>query len=83
MSYARGVPVKKMRLKTFGDFADNLCRTFKHINSKSSRLDIVFDLYLPSSIKSSERKRRCGKKDPNEITISNSDTPLPTDMDQF
>ena len=42
----------------------------------------MFDLYLPTSIKSSERSRR-QNVDPIEVTISNPLTPIPVELDQF
>ena len=82
MAYAREVAVKQLKLETFGDFAENLLRTFFHISKGCGRIDIVFDLYLEQSIKSSERLRR-GKCDPIEVTVNQSEKPLPVEMERF
>ena len=82
MAYARKVPIRNLKLKTFGEFAEFMSCSFDKMSSKSGRVDIVIDLYLPTSIKSSERSRR-QKVDPIEVTISNPLTPIPVELDQF
>ena len=77
MAYARKVPIRNLKLKTFGEFAEFMYCSFDKMSSKSGRLDIVFDLYLPTCIKSSERSRR-QKVDPIEVTISNPLTHIPS-----
>ena len=57
MAYARKVPVKKLKLKTYEDFAKNLWNTFTALSKDWERMDIVFDLYLSNSIKNHERTR--------------------------
>ena len=70
MAYARKVPI-----------AEFMYCAFDKMSIKSGRLDIAFDLYLPTSIKLSERSRR-RKVDPIEITISNPLTPIPVEPGQ-
>ena len=83
MVYARKVQVKKLNLKTFGDFLENLIRTFSFLSNDCRRVDIVFDLYNEQSIKYYEHTRR-GKSDGGiKINIRRLDQPLPTDMDKF
>ena len=82
IAYARSVPIKSKILKTFGEYAQDLYCTFERIIRKSGRLDIVFDLHLPASIKSSERNRRM-MQDPTEITIYCLSTPIPVEIDRF
>ena len=82
MAYARKVPVKKLKLKTYGDFVKKLWNTFSYLSRYCNRIDIIFDLYLQHSIKQFERDRR-GKHDAINTTISQVDQPLPVDMDRF
>ena len=82
MSYARKVPVKKLKLKSFQDFAMHLWGTFSNLSKDCDRTDIVFDLYLPHSIKQHERNRRIKIAGIN-TNISGSEQPLPIDMDRF
>ena len=59
MAYARKVPIKNLKLKTFGEFAEFMYCSYDKISSRNGRLHNVFDRYLPTSIiKSSERSRR-------------------------
>ena len=58
MGYTRKIPVKKQKLKTFHDLFKSLWSTFKNLSVTCSRMDIVFDLYTESSIKSLERDCR-------------------------
>ena len=82
MGYTRKVPVKKMKLNTYADFANTLWKTFLNLAVGCSRIDVVFDLYLQQSIKQDERKRR-SKTDAIETTISHLEQQLPVDMDKF
>ena len=82
MAYARKVPLKKLKLRTFEDFANNLWKTFRYLSRDSSRIDIVFDLYLKDSVKQYERDRR-SKTDPINTSIRRRDQPLPVEMDRF
>ena len=58
MGYARKVPIKEMKLKTYRDFARNLWNSFQSYSSTSNHTDIVFDLYKDLSIKGNEHNRR-------------------------
>ena len=55
---------------------------FLRICKESTRIDIIFDVYLRHSIKQGERNRRC-KEDPIETNIGTSKQKLPVDMDRF
>ena len=59
-----------------------ITKTFSRLSKASSRIDIVFDVYLRYSIRQSERNRR-SKLDPIEIRIATVKQPLPVDMDRF
>ena len=82
MAYARKVPVKKLNLKTFGDFVQNLWKTFCYLSKDAKRIDIIFDLYIDDSIKQFERNRR-SKSESIETTIKRNDQPLPKELDKF
>jgi len=58
MAFSRRVPVKKLKLVTYEDLFKHLFGTFKRHSTNSKRIDIVFDIYLDSSIKQHERTRR-------------------------
>ena len=58
MAYVRKVPVKKAKLKTYGDMTKHLWNTFTKLASDYAKIDIVFDLYTTFSIKETERNRR-------------------------
>ncbi|KAG1651294.1 hypothetical protein GQR58_027289 [Nymphon striatum] len=81
MAYARKVAVKKLKLKTFGDMAAQLWKTFSAMASTCKRIDVVFDVYEAGSIIDFERLRR-STVDPIEVSINRSDTPLPIDIDR-
>lgn len=82
MAYARKVPTKKMRLVTYEDFFRALWKTCSRLSKGSTRIDIVFDVYLRYSIKQGERNRR-SKLDPIETSIATVEQQLPVDMDRF
>ena len=82
MGYARKVPTKKLKLKTFSDLAAQLWSTFQGLSRTCIRTDIVFDLYRESSIKGSERKRR-SKTAGIYTTVAKGDLPLPVEFDKF
>ena len=60
MAYARRLDsrIKKLNLKSYNDAMQNLWENVWKLGSHSDRIDIVFDLYKPDSVKASERKRR-------------------------
>jgi len=82
MAFCRKVPIKKMKLCTFEDLFKSLWFTFQHLSSKSSRLDIVFDIYLENSVKQQERDRRI-KKQVTETIITNVQQALPVEIQSF
>ena len=82
MGYARKMPTKKMKLKSFGDLMKCLISKFKSLAETCTRVDIVFDLYRENSIKSHERKRR-STKSCIATSVSHHDQPLPVDIDAF
>ena len=82
MAYACRVQVTKLKLATYGDFFTQLWGTFSYLSRDCSRIDIIFDLYLPKSIKEYERNRR-GKFDAISTNITRLDQPLPVDMNRF
>ena len=56
---------------TFGHFADTFCNSFTGPNE----IYVIFDKYMPGSIKSHERMRRAGGLVPKHHTLS-KDTPI-------
>ena len=58
MAYVRKVPVKKAKLKTYGDMTKHLRNTFTKLASDYAKIDIVFDLYTTFSIKETEQNRK-------------------------
>ena len=53
MAYAKKVPVKKTKLKTYGDIAKHLWNTFKNLTNSYATIDIIFGLYISCSVKDS------------------------------
>ena len=82
MGYAKKVPVKKQKFKTFLDLFKSLWSTFKNILATCSQMDIVLDLYRESSIKLHERDRRSKVKG-IATDIYQLDQPLPVKMHKF
>ena len=82
MAYARRVPVKKLKLKTYEDLFNNLWKTLCYLSRDYCRIDTGFDLYLKDRVKQYERERR-RKADPVNTVIRRSDQPLPVEMDRF
>ena len=82
MAYARKIPAKQLKLKTFGDMASHLWKAFSAMSSTCKRIDVVFDIYEAGGFKDFERIRR-STVDPIEVSINCSDTPLLIDMDRF
>ena len=79
MAYARKLEsrMKNCGLKTFGDFLNNIWKTFERYSSKSKRIDIVFDNYFHNSVKSGERRIRANKSPAVKTSINRLDQPLP------
>ena len=86
MGYARKVPIKKLNLRTYHDFANHMWNTINKLSFNAARIDIVFDLYILQSIKQDERNRRGGKRGGIEgisTMVTCPDQQLPIDMDMF
>ena len=60
MAYAKKVLVKKAKLKTYGNMARHLWKTFTKLASNYARKNITFDLYITCSIKETKQNRRNG-----------------------
>ena len=58
MVCAKKVRIKKDKVKTFGEFCQKVQNMIMNIGKDCQRIDIVFDIYLVNSIKSSARKSR-------------------------
>ena len=58
IAYARKVPVKKAKRKTYGDLEKHLWNTFNKFVSDYARINTIFDLSIIYSIKVTERNRR-------------------------
>ena len=69
MGYARKMPTKKLKLKTFSDLAAQLWSTFQGLSRTCIRTDIFFDLYRENSIKG--------------MNETGADQPLPVEFDKF
>ena len=82
MAYSRKVPIKKLKLLTYGDMFNHLWNIFKAIGKEAARIDIIFDLYLERSIKEQERSRR-GKTESVDVSISNWNQHIPIDVEKF
>ena len=61
MAQARKVPVKKAKIRTFGVFGQFLWKKFKYFGNECEKVDIIFDLYLDSSM-SEIRSNQCYNK---------------------
>jgi len=81
MTYSRKVPIKKLNLRTYEDFCKRLWASFQSLSKESTRIDIVFDIYLDESIKQQECTRR--GKEYIETTISSKDQNMPVEMDKL
>ena len=82
MAYARKVPIKKENLKTYNDFFISLRSTFSFLFKTCNRVDIFFDVYKESSIKTFERRRRTTCEG-IETIISDFGQPLPVEIDRL
>ena len=69
-------------ITTFGEFTDSFLSYVQHLANQACRIDLVFDSYIDSSIKDSERMRRA-KKTPIDLHTIERHTPLPKEMDRF
>lgn len=74
--------IKTKSTKTFGEFSDAFFRYIDSTSKCASRIDLVFDSYVESSLKDSERLRR-EKKPAIELHDVSRTTPLPQEIDRF
>lgn len=82
MAFARKVPTKSLKLKTYEEFVGSIWRAICQASHKSERVDIVFDVYKEKSVKGFERSKR-SRKQPVEYGAPNDSTPLPVDTDAY
>ena len=84
MAVVRMLPVTKLNLKTYNDFASSL-RDFIMDSAKgSSRVDIIFDVYKSYSIKYTERNSRAQSGSGGiTVKIKKDEQKLPVDMNSF
>ena len=71
MGIVRELPIKTMipKIQIFGElFKAVIFRHIKNLSREAKRVDIVLDIYLPDSIKETERKRR-GIEDKIKISM--------------
>ena len=70
---------------TFGDYADIFLNSvLRNFDETSTRVDVVFDRYLGrTSIKTSTRGKRIGKRRPIRKLVSGPEVPLPQVWEQF
>ena len=64
MALVRKLPMKKIGRDSFGQLAGSLSCSILAIGSKSTRIDIIFDVYQKSSIKQMERAQRSSSVPP-------------------
>ncbi|KAG0692467.1 hypothetical protein GWK47_027885 [Chionoecetes opilio] len=75
---------KPTEAKSFGDLADVFnASVFSHFNEHCSRVDVVFDRYRITSIKSGTRERREGRERSIRRKIDSREIPLPANWKLF
>ena len=75
---------KPFGAKSFGNLADVFNATvFSHFNQQCQRIDVVFDRYRNTSIKSGARTRREGQVRSIRRKIDSRNIPFPTNWKQF
>ena len=75
---------KPENAKTFGDLADTFTRNvFNRLCSEYSRVDVLFDRYLETSIKAGARTNRTGNVRPIRRVINSRNVKLPPSWKQF
>ena len=82
MAFARKVPTKSLKLKTYEEFVGSIWRAICLASHKSERVDIVFDVYKEKSVKGFERSKQSWKQ-PVEYGAPNDSTLLPVDTDAY
>jgi hypothetical protein len=79
MALARKNFVRKVKLKIFGELANCLWKNVLNMSPDVQRIDIVFENYNETNIKSQERIRRT-KRDAIDVAMLNPLTPLPVEV---
>ena len=74
---------KPKTASTFGDFADVFIETVLQSGTPFKRIDVLFDRYYDTSIKSGTRKRRMKHTVAVRRPVDNRDVPLPAKWDNF
>ena len=84
MAYCLKVPVKEVKLRTYGHlWKYSFISILKKLKSNADRIDIIYDVYLEAGIKQQKRNRRdrrcpiVGKK------INSTKEHLPLALDKF
>ena len=72
----------RLKLEEFYELMKNLRSTFWSLSATCTRIDIVFDLYKETNIKSHERDRRNDRKGVL-TTVCTLNQPLPVEMKDF
>ena len=67
---------KSPKAQTFGDFADVFAAVVFQTGKPYGRIDVVFDRYKETSIKSAERQRRCKSKKAIRRSVGGRHVPL-------
>ena len=76
------VPNKKLNLRTYHDLASHLRNTIIQIYESTTRIDIVFNLYILNSSKNNERDRR-GSINGIRTSIYSAEQIFPVEMNLF
>ena len=84
MAFVRSIGRPK-HAKNFGDLADAMKKSVAAFCTKYSvtRVDLIFDRYLPDSVKNATRSKRRRNKIGINKQIANRCTALPSDLDTF
>ena len=69
--------------KTFGELADIFVCSVMQSRFHSGRIDIVFDRYYSTSIKSNTRKKRSKSSRPIRKVVNDESVPLPINWENF
>ena len=74
---------KPKTAKTFGDLADIFVETVLQSGSQFKRIDVMFDKYFETSIKSGTQKRRGKNTVAISRPVSSREVPLPAKWENF
>ena len=69
---------KPPKAQTFGDFADVFAAVVFQTGKPYGRIDVMFDRFRETSIKSAERQRRCKSKKAIRRSVEGRNGPLPS-----